>query len=172
MLFELTPADYPHEGVLMPGWTHVSPDGDGGSRAYILESLVTGARRGYFLAPGGTSLNVEGIEFGPYLVKCIEGSVYLVTEAGIAATPFEMYGYMQLIEEPEMLVFCSYYELLVIHKSGMVRYFQHHDHYYADVLELIGDTLHLSGKPLGEQDEVPLTMLITDMPVVKELTFK
>jgi hypothetical protein len=172
MWFELTPADYPHEGIFMPGWTHVSPDGDGGSRAYILESLVTGARQGYFLDSGYTSLDVEGIEFGPYLVKCIGGAVYLVTEAGIAATPFEMVGYMQLIEQPEMLVFCSYYELLVIHKSGKVRYFRHEDYYYADVLELNGDALHLSGKPLGRQDEVPLTMLITDMPFVKELTFK
>lgn len=165
MQFELTPADYPHEGLSTPGWTHVSPDGDGGSRAYILESILTGSRQGYFLAPGDTSLNVEGIEFGPYLVKCIEGSVYLVTEAGIAATPFEMIGYMQLIEEPEMLVFCSYYELLVIHKSGTVRYFRHKDYYYADVLELIGDTLHLSG--WTGQDEEPFTKRVSDFPVVQ-----
>jgi hypothetical protein len=165
MWFELTPADYPHDGLSTPGWTHVSPDGDGGSRAYILESILTGSRQGYFLAPGETSLDVEGIEFGPFLVKCINGFVYLVTEAGIAPGMGRYPGYMQLIEEPELLLFCSYYELLVIHKSGMVRYFRHEDYYYADVLELIGDTLHLSG--WNGKDEEPFTMRITDFPVVQ-----
>ena len=165
MWFELTPADYPHEGLSTPGWTHVEPEGFRGNRAFILESITTGTRRGYFLGAGETSLDVEGIEFGPFLVKCINGFVYLVTEAGIAPGMGRDPGYMQLIEEPEMLVFCSYYELLVIHKSGAVRYFRHEDYYYADVLELIGDTLHLSG--WNGKDEEPFTMRITDFPVVQ-----
>ncbi len=165
MWFELTPADYPHEGLSTPGWTHVEPDGFWGNRAFILESITTGTRRGYFLGAGETSLDVEGIELGPYLVKCINGFVYLVTEAGIAPGMGRDPGYMQLIEEPEMLVFCSYYELLVIHKSGTVRHFRHEDHYYADVLELIGDTLHLSG--WTGQDEEPFAMRISDLPVVQ-----
>lgn len=165
MWFELTPADYPHEGLSTPGWTHVEPEGFRGNRAFILESITTGTRRGYFLGAGETSLDVEGIEFGPFLVKCINGFVYLVTEAGIAPGMGRDPGYMQLIEEPEMLVFCSYYELLVIHKSGTVRYFRHEDYYYADVLELIGDTLHFSG--WNGKDEEPFTMRITDFPVVQ-----
>ncbi len=167
MLFELTPADYPHEGVFMPGWTHVSPDSDRGSIAYILESLVTGARRGYFLDSGYTSLDVEGIEFGPYLVKCIDGFVYLLTEAGIAAAPCNVLGYMQLVEDPEMLVFCSYYELLVIHKSGMLRYSQDLAHDCLEVLALNGDILHLNGRQEFSQDDEQWTMPVTDIPIVQ-----
>ncbi len=146
MWFELTPADYPHEGLNMPGWTHVSPDGDRGTVAYILESFATGQRRGYFLSGGACDLDIEGFEFGPYLIKCIDGNVYLVTEAGIAAAPCNVLGYMQLVEDPEMLVFCSYYELLVIHKSGMLRYSQDLAHDCLEVLALNGDILHLNGR--------------------------
>ena len=146
MWFELTPADYPHDGLSTPGWTHVSPDGDRGTVAYILESFATGQRRGYFLSGGACDLDIEGFEFGPYLIKCIDGNVYLVTEAGIAAAPCNVLGYMQLVEDPEMLVFCSYYELLVIHKSGMLRYSQDLAHDCLEVLALNGDILHLNGR--------------------------
>jgi hypothetical protein len=74
---------------------------------------------------------------------------------------------MQLVEDPEMLVFCSYYELLVIHKSGMLRYSHDLAHDCLEVLALNGDILHLNGRQEFSQDDEQWTMPVTDIPIVQ-----
>ncbi len=165
---KLVATDYPRNGLAQEGWCKLTPDrieGGGGWCAYVLEFDCTERAKGYFLDTGLTDLDIDEIEFGDVVIKCIGGYVYLISESGIAVLPSNALGYTQMVVSEEALAFSNFLEILVIHVDGVVR---HAYSIVVDNLEIVSmekSQVILTGMRSYSGDNERWSLALTDIPV-------
>ena len=167
---KLVDADYPRNGLAQEGWCRLTPariESGGGWCAYVLEFDCTERTKGYFLDTGLTDLDIDEIEFGDVVIKCIGGYVYLISESGIAVLPSNALGYTQMVVSEDALAFSNFLELLVIHFDGVVR---HAYSIVVDNLEIVSlenSEIRLTGMLTPGGDDERWSLDLEDIPVVK-----
>jgi hypothetical protein len=167
---KLVAADYPRNGLAQEGWCKLTPariESGGGWCAYVLEFDCTERTKGYFLDTGLTDLDIDEIEFGDVVIKCIGGYVYLISESGIAVLPSNALGYTQMVVSEDALAFSNFLELLVIHCDGVVR---HAYSIVVDNLEIVSlenSEIRLTGMLTPGGDDERWSLDLEDIPVVK-----